>query len=212
MLFKDRQDAGNQLLKALEEFKNKKNTLVLALPRGGVVVAKEISKGLHLPLDIIVPRKIGAPFNPELAIGSLIGDTVLLNRSLISSLDISKEHLKKTIDKEKQEAHRREILYRMSREPLKVKGKEIILVDDGIATGYTMMAAIDYLKNEKAKSIVVAIPVAAPSALERISSEAQKVVCLFSTENFYAIGSFYQEFDQVKDEEVISILKEYPSQ
>jgi putative phosphoribosyl transferase len=213
MTFKDRRDAGAQLAKALEKYKNSKNVILLALPRGGVVVADEIAKNLNLPLDIIVPRKIGAPGNPEYAIGAICltsftskeGIEGVWNEEEIENVD--KEWLKKEIEKEKQEAQRRLKLYRGEKPPLNLKNKTVILVDDGIATGLTILATIKSVKKQKPKEIVVAVPVGAADSIETIKKEVDEVVCLNVPVFFSAVGSFYEEFGQVEDKEVIEIMK-----
>src|ERR1700722_14963355 len=161
MTFADRREAGKALAKALSKYRDAKETIVIALPRGGVVVGNEIALFLHLPLDIVVPRKIGAPFNLELAIGAITetGERVL-SEDLIKRLEVSPEYLEKTIEEEKAKAKWRLDHYRSGRAPRQLEGKRVILVDDGLATGATMRAAIKTVFAEKAKEIIVAVPVA----------------------------------------------------
>lgn len=207
MVFKDRVDAGKLLAQQLLEYKDKPEVIVLGLPRGGVVTAFEIAKILDVPLDIVVPRKIGAPLNPELAVAAIAEDgSIIINDQLMNNLGLQLDDLQDLITTEKQEAARRMKLYRIGRPPLELAGKTVILVDDGIATGATMRAAISSVRSRGAKSIVVAVPVAPPDAIEEIRSEVEDLVCLFMTENFLGIGDFYDEFSQTKDQEVIDLM------
>ncbi len=207
--FTDRQDAGRQLAQKLSSYKNKLNTVVIGLPRGGVVTAYEIAHALNLPLDIVVSRKIGAPFNPELAVGALTqeGD-VHLNRSLMRSLKIKKEDLKQIIEDEKKEAQRRLKKYRGDRKPLELTDKTVIVVDDGIATGATMKSTIASIRKQKPKEIVVAVPVLPSEVLASIAKDVDKVVSLCVADDFMAVGQYYESFPQTTDEEVITLLSE----
>jgi len=207
-MFKNRIDAGTQLTEKLSSYKNKSDVIVLGLPRGGVVVANQISKELNLPLDIIVTRKIGAPEFPELAIGAITQDgQPILDDKLISSMEVDQEYIDQAIEKEKREAKRRLNTYRGNRPPLNLKDKIAIIVDDGIATGATMKAAIKTAKEMGAKMVIVAIPVAPPEIINQIKREADLVVCLDEPTNFYAIGMFYKQFPQTEDNEVIKLMK-----
>ena len=207
-MFKNRRDAGQQLAKSLEKYKNAQNVILLALPRGGVVIADEIAKKLNLPLDIVVPRKIGAPGNPEYAIGAITetGEGIF-NEEEIRKID--KEWLKKEIEKEKQEAQRRLRVYRGDKPAVNLKDKIVILVDDGVATGLTLKAAIKSVRQKKPKKIVVAVPVGASDSIEEIKKEVDEVVCLYTPLFFGAVGQFYEEFGQTEDEEVIEIMKRH---
>lgn len=211
MLFKDRQDAGCRLAEALKAYQGKDDTIVIALPRGGVVLGYEVAHALSLPLDIICPRKIGAPFNSEFAVGAITetGEGIF-SEDLIRQFEISKSYLQAEIEKEKREAESRLKRYRKGRSPRNLKDKRVILVDDGLATGSTMQAAIKSVRAEGAKEIVVAIPVAPKDTLERIKPLVDKVVCLTIPPMFYAVGQFYERFDQTTDEEVISLLERMP--
>jgi len=206
MLFKDRNDAGRQLGVALYKFKEAPKTLVIGLPRGGVVVAYEVAKALHLPLDVIVPRKIGAPDNPELAIGAIAGDTVQLDQALIAHLQVSPSFIEEEIVAERKEAERRLALFRKGKPSQDFTGFTILLVDDGIATGSTMRASIAYLKKMKAKHIVVAVPVGPPDTLAELKETVDEVICPYTPSSFYAVGQFYQNFPQTQDSEVIQLL------
>ncbi len=213
MLFKDRRDAGRKLVARLQEYKGEKDVVVIGLPRGGVITASEVAKELGVPLDIVVPRKIGAPGHEEFAIGALCeeGDAIL-DQNMIDYLDISERYVNAKIAEEKKEAQRRLKLYRGDREPLDLKEKAVIMVDDGIATGHTMRAAIASTKRKGAKKVIVAVPVTAKDSLYTISEEADKIIYLDAPMFFDAIGRFYQVFDQTEDEEVIEIMKNQCSQ
>lgn len=208
MIFHDRSDAGKSLAIALKEFNHAPNTTVIALPRGGVVVGFEIASKLNLPLDIVCPRKIGAPFNPELAIGAITetGDAIF-SEKLIQEFEIPQEYLQLAIKHERQVAKERLDKYRKGMEKRHLKGSRVILVDDGLATGATMMAAIKTLKAEQIDELIVAIPVGSLDALAKVNMEANRVICLITPEFFYAVGQFYENFDQTSDEEVIDLLK-----
>jgi putative phosphoribosyl transferase len=206
--FTDRIDAGKRLASALNDFSGK-NGIVLAIPRGGVVVAFEIAKALNLPLDIIIPRKIGAPENPELAIGAVAEDgTAILDNQLIKYLAVSKEYIVLETNRQKHEIGRRLKLYRQDASYLNLKNRDVIVIDDGIATGSTMKAALASVRNRGASSVTVAVPVGPPSTIEELNEFADRVVCLYKPEYFQAIGEFYTDFSQTPDEEVIRLLKE----
>ncbi|HEX7483222.1 MAG TPA: phosphoribosyltransferase [Candidatus Bathyarchaeia archaeon] len=206
--FVDRVDAGKRLASALKNFSGKKG-IVLAIPRGGVVVGYMIAKTLNLQLDIIIPRKIGAPDNPELAIGAVAEDgTAILDQNLIRYLGVSREYVLEETERQKQEIKRRLKLYRQDASYADIKGLDVIVVDDGIATGSTMKAALASVKNRGASSITVAVPVGPPSTIEELEKMSDRVVCLFTPEFFQAIGEFYKDFSQTSDEEVIGLLQE----
>jgi len=181
----------------------------LALPRGGVVTAFEIAKELNLPLDLVVPRKIGAPDNEEYAIGAITetGEGIF-NQEAIDTLGVPQEYLDKKVADEKEEAQRRLKTYRQDRPILNLKNKTVIIVDDGIATGLTMRAAIKSVKEKKAKEIIVAVPVSAQDSLKTINKEVDKTICLDAPLFFGAVGAFYEDFGQTTDEEVIDLMKE----
>jgi putative phosphoribosyl transferase len=207
MRFRDRVDGGRQLAQKLMQYKKHPHAIVLGLPRGGVVTAYEVANQLDLPLDIIVTRKIGAPFNPELAIGALTQDgTAVWNEKLLKSLHLKPADLTQTIEQEKKEAQRRLSKYRGARKPLQLKDKIAILVDDGIATGATMRAAIASARALGAVKVIVAIPVAPIEKLESFEKEADEFVCLSLPKIFLGVSAFYDEFGQTVDEEVIDLL------
>ncbi|HLN89634.1 MAG TPA: phosphoribosyltransferase [Candidatus Binatia bacterium] len=206
--FNDRIDAGKRLAAALKDFSGKKG-IVLAIPRGGVVIGHEIANALILPLDVIIPRKIGAPGNPELAIGAVAEDgTAILDEGLINYLGVSREYIKEEIERQKKEIQRRLRLYRQDTTYPNLKELDVIVVDDGIATGSTMKAALASVKNRSAASVTVAVPVGPPSTIQELEQMADRVVCLYTPEYFQAIGEFYRDFNQTTDEEVIMFLRE----
>jgi len=205
--FKSREDAAKKLARELLKYWDK-NPVVLAIPRGGVVIGYEVAKILNAPLDLIIPRKIGAPNDPELAIGAVTEDgTTILNQQLVGELGISEEYIESEKKKQIQEIRRRINVYRGDAAALNLEGKIIILVDDGIATGSTMKAAIHSIRKKKPSSIVAAAPVGPPDTVEELKKEVDELICLIVYEPFFAIGQFYDDFDQVTDEEVIMLLK-----
>ncbi|HYB93249.1 MAG TPA: phosphoribosyltransferase [archaeon] len=206
-MFEDRVEAGRKLAKELLKYRGQK-IVVLAIPRGGVVVGYEVAKELNAPLDIIVPRKIGAPDNPELAIGAVTQDgTVILNPQLMQYLGVSEIYVQEEVRNQVNEIERRIKKYRGEKAYPSLKDKIVILVDDGIATGYTMRAAIASIKKQKPSILIVAVPVGPPDTIQTLKSEADKVVCLSTPEMFQAIGQFYRNFSQTSDEEVIHLLQ-----
>lgn len=208
MLFEDRHEAGRQLARQLGSYRGK-NAIVLALPRGGVVVGYEVAKALDLPLDVIITRKIGAPGNPEYAIGAVAetGD-VQLNQEEIRLYGISSQYVNTEIKRQRQEIERRVQLYRGGRRLPNVRDKIVIIVDDGIATGFTMRASIRAIKAEQPEKIVLAVPVAPPDVLDEMRREVDEVVCLATPEPFFAVGAWYRHFEQTTDEEVRDYLAE----
>ena len=206
--FSDRVDAGKRLASALKDFASK-NGIVLAIPRGGVVVGYEIARVLNLPLDVIIPRKLGAPDNPELAIGAVAEDgTTILDDNLVSYLGVSREYIREESERQKQEIQRRLRIYRQEMPGPNLRGLDVIIVDDGIATGSTMKAALASVKNRGAASVTVAVPVGPPSTIRELKKQADHVVFLYTPEYFQAIGQFYDDFSQTTDEEVIQLLKD----
>jgi len=207
MIFKDRKEAGVLLAEKLLKYKNMPNTLVIGLPRGGVVTAYEVSKALNLPLDIICARKVGAPQNPELAIGAVTetGEGYF-NEDLILRLRVSQDYLQKTVERESQEALRRVKAYRGNLATLDLEDKTVILVDDGMATGATMKAAVKSVKTLGAAKTVAALPVTAQDSLEEIREEVYEAIALQSPTFFMAVGEFYEDFSQTSDQQVIELL------
>ncbi|OHE54935.1 MAG: phosphoribosyltransferase [Thaumarchaeota archaeon RBG_16_49_8] len=207
MVFHDRVDAGKKLADKLSQYRSK-DVVVLAIPRGGVVVGFEVAGDLGAPLSVIIPRKIGAPGNPELAIGAVTeeGDTYI-DPNIVKSLGVTQSYIDEVKQQEVEEIKRRMKTYLGDRQRPELKGKTVILVDDGIATGATMKAAIRTLRRHGPAEVIVAVPVAPPETVERLKELADSVVCLETPSFFYAIGQFYREFDQVGDAEVIRLLR-----
>lgn len=207
-MFKNREEAGRLLSEKLKPIvKDKENTVLLAIPRGGVIVAKEVAVALGVALDVITPRKIGAPFNPELALGAVSPDgQVYVNDEIVDLVGASKNYVDEEIKRQLSEAKRRMSLYR-GEKPFSVANKEVIIVDDGVATGATMLAAVKSVRASGAKKVVVATPVISPEAYELLKKESDEVISLLMPSTFYAVGEFYEDFCQVSDEEVLEILK-----
>ncbi|MCG0277056.1 MAG: phosphoribosyltransferase [Thermanaeromonas sp.] len=206
MLFKDRKEAGEKLARALRSFSGR-NALLLAIPRGGVVVGQPVAEALEAELDVIIPRKVGAPGNRELAVAAVAPDgTVLYNEKALNLLGLRKEDLLPEIDREIREIRRRLEVYRRGREEPTIKGRVVIVIDDGLATGFTMEAALTSLRKKEPRELVLAVPVAPPETLERLRPLVEEAVCLATPEPFYAVGQFYLSFPQVEDEEVLAIL------
>ena len=205
--FSNRIEAGRRLAESLEEFAGD-GGVVLAIPRGGVVLGYEIAQKLHMELDVIVPRKLGAPDNPELAIGAIAEDgTAILDDKLVAYLGVNEDYILRESERQKLEIKRRLKLYRQGAPPHSIKGRTVLVVDDGIATGSTMKAALASLRKQGARNIVVAVPVGPPSTISELHKLADKVVCLYMPEYFQAIGQFYEDFSQTSDEEVIDLLR-----
>jgi putative phosphoribosyl transferase len=188
-------------------YANRDDVVVLALPRGGVPVAYEIAKALNAPLDVFVVRKIGLPWHEELAIGALAsGGVRLLNEELIDAYHIDRRDVDRIVRREEAELERREQLYRNGRPFPDLRGKTVILVDDGLATGSTMRVAVEALRKEEPKRIVVAVPVAAPETCDEFRDIADEIVCAATPEPFHAVGLWYDDFSQTTDEEVHDLL------
>ncbi len=206
--FRDRHDAGRRLAQRLNPYKEAKDALVLALPRGGVVVGYEISLALRLPLDVLVVRKLGAPWNPELAMGALAETGYRhLNRDVIQSYNVSREELEAEMQHQQQEIDRRIDKYRQGRPLPPLNGRTVILVDDGIATGATFYAALAALLPMEPARRVAAVPVAPSRALGDLKQMVDEVLILQTPEWFLGISQFYEAFPQVEDEEVIACLE-----
>ncbi|HEU4427442.1 MAG TPA: phosphoribosyltransferase [Myxococcota bacterium] len=208
-MFEDRSDAGKRLARRLERLRSE-NVVVLALPRGGVPVAFEVATALRAPLDLLLVRKIGAPQNPELAIGAIVdGDEpqIVCNEDILSAVGASEAQVQLQAKRELAEIERRRALYLRGRAPVAVSGKTAIVVDDGIATGATMRAALQGLRLRAPARVVLAVPVASPEALALVQREADEVVCLWSPPHLGAVGAAYRSFRQVGDDEVIALLE-----
>ncbi len=209
-MFENRKHAGELLgVKLKLDLKKEQADLVLGITRGGVVVAAEVAKALNLPLDAIVIKKLGSPHNPELAIGAIGPDnSTYLDKSLISVLNLSKDDLWPIIVEKEDERFNQELLFRGKREPSIVKGKKVILVDDGVATGATAFCAGKYLRQQKAKAVILAIPVVAEGMLDELNEYFNTVIALRVEREFHAVGEFYKEFPQVTDDEVVKVLRD----
>ena len=208
MIYEDRRDAGQRLARELAHYK-KDDPVVLALPRGGVVVAAEIADALHAPLDLVLVRKIGVPFQPELAMGAVVDGRhphIIRNEDIIVATGISEDAFDRVCEVELSEIERRRKLYLAGRRRADVRDRVVIVVDDGIATGATTRAALEAIRERKPRKLVLAVPVAPTSTLEELSGLVDEIVCLQSHEPFYAIGAYYEDFRQVSDGEVIDIL------
>jgi putative phosphoribosyl transferase len=208
-IFANRRDAGRTLASALQQYCQQPDVLVLALPRGGVPVAYEVAKALGAELDVLVVRKLGLPFQPEVAMGAIAsGGARVLNERLIARAGVSRQDVDSVLQREQMELQRREQVYRSGRPPLVVCGRTVILVDDGLATGATMEAAIKALRALEPARIVVAVPVAAQDTAQRIRSMADELICLLLPERFMAVGQWYRDFGQTSDDEVLALLAE----
>jgi predicted phosphoribosyltransferase len=206
-LFRDRADAGRRLGAGLKQYAGKPDLLVLALPRGGVPVAYEVAKALQARMDVFIVRKLGVPGQEELAMGAVAtGGVRVLNHQVVNALGIPDYIIDAVVKEETDELKRREQLYRGDRPPPSVRGKTVILVDDGLATGSTMLAAVRALREQSPARIVVAVPVASPDTCELLKACVDEVVCAATPEPFYAVGFWYQDFEQTTDDEVRELL------
>lgn len=211
--FADRIEAGRLLAAELAGRKLGANVIVLALPRGGVPVGFEVAKALHAPLDVVVVRKIGVPWQPELAMGAIAGNSVqVLSQDMIRSLRIPQREIDAAVAKERLEVERREKLYRSGRAALKLHGQTVLLVDDGLATGSTMLVAARYVRALKPARTIIAVPVGAFEACELLKKEADELVCLATPRYFMAVGEWFEDFRQVNDAEVQRLLEESRSE
>lgn len=205
--FKDRHAAGRVLAQALQAYMGRKDVLIFALPRGGVPVGYEVAKALGAELDVLIVRKLGVPNQPELAMGAISsGDALFLNEQIIKLAGISPDEIEDVLKQERHELARRESLYRGSRPIARVEGRTIIVVDDGIATGASMGAAIFPLRGKKPERIVIAVPVAPADVRERFRDVTDEFVSLLSPRDFQAVGQFYEDFSATEDEEVHALL------
>jgi putative phosphoribosyl transferase len=205
VIFADRVEAGERLGEALRPLAGS-NAVVLAIPRGGVIVGEAAARALGAPLDVVVPRKIGAPGNPELAIGAVAPGIRVLDRRMVGGLGVSDAYLDREIAAQEAEIERRQHAYRQGRPPQPVQGRVAILVDDGVATGSTAVAALRWARDQEAARVVLAVPVAPPQSLERLRAEADDVVVLETPSPFFAVGEWYRDFDQTSDRQVVDAL------
>lgn len=206
-LYKNRSAAGKQLADALAEYAGQDNVIILALPRGGVPVAYEVAGTLNVPLDVLLVRKLGVPGHEEFAMGAIAqGNIQVIDQGIVQQLSISEKAIQQVIDKETRELHRRNQLYRNDQPLPQIEGNSVIVVDDGLATGATMKAAIAALVQTRASEIIVAVPVASPATCRELKKIADKVICLHTPEPFYSVGQWYQDFSQTTDQEVENLL------
>ena len=207
--FKDRRDAGRKLAQKLTAYAGQLDLLTLALPRGGVPVAYEVARALYAPLNVFLVRKLGLPGQEELAIGAIAtGGVRVLNRDIIRTLSIPDEVINFVARRELQELQRRERLYRGDRSPPEVRDRTIILIDDGLATGASMRAAVVSLRAQHPARIVVAVPIAAENVCEAFRTEVDEIICAVTPEPFYGVGRWYEDFSQITDQEVRILLEE----
>jgi predicted phosphoribosyltransferase len=208
MLFQDRFQAGRLLASKLSYLANRPDVVVLALPRGGVPVGYEVAKALNAPLDVFVVRKLGVPGHKELAMGAIASGSVrVLNENVIRRLGIPNEVVETVAEEEERELERREREYRDGRPPIEIRGRTVILVDDGLATGSSMRVAVLALRKKNPAQIIVAVPVAAPATCAEFESEVDQVICAVTPEPFWAVGQWYTDFSQTSDEEVRDLLR-----
>lgn len=209
-MFADRADAGRRLgVAAREAFADAAGggVVVLGIPRGGVVVAAEVAREVGATLDVVIPRKLGAPGNPELGLGAVAGDVVVVDAALIDALGVSAAYLHEEIERQRAEIERRAARYRAGRPPVALAGARAIVVDDGVATGGTAAAALRSARASGAARVVLAVPVAPAAALRRLADECDDVVVLSSPPRFHAVGQWYADFEQVDDERVEELLR-----
>jgi predicted phosphoribosyltransferase len=207
MLFADRRDAGRQLAGALQHLATAPRLTVLGIPRGGVIVAAEVARALHAPLDVYTVRKLGAPEQPELAFGAVATDgTLFLNEFIVRELGLKPGFIARERDAQVREIRRREALYRQGRAPLPLEGNTVIVVDDGIATGATTVATLRAVRKANPRWLVLAVPVGPEETARNLVAECDEALFLYMPELFLAVGHFYERFDQVTDEQVVMAL------
>ncbi len=209
-MYKDRKDAGTQLAERLKEYIGQENVLVIALPRGGVVTGAEIADRLKTPVDVLIVRKIGHPWQPELAVGA-ISETgsIVYNEDVVASTGVTKDYLRGEAARQREEIARRQQLYRGGQKLMDLRGKIVILVDDGVATGATMKAAVKTLKRQVVGKLIAAVPVAPSSTAAELQRMVDVFVCLDIPQDFVSVGSYYEDFRQVTDADVTQLLREF---
>jgi putative phosphoribosyl transferase len=206
VIFTDRREAGERLAEALSSLAGS-DAVVLAIPRGGVVVGRVVAERLGVPLDVVIPRKIGAPGNPELGLGAVAPGVRVLDDRLVAELRVTPEYLEREIESQEREIARRETAYREGRPAVDVEGKVAIVVDDGVATGGTAVAACRWARQAGAARVILAVPVAPRQARAMLEREADQLIVLATPDPFFAVGQWYRDFDQVSDQEVVSLLQ-----
>jgi putative phosphoribosyl transferase len=209
-MFTDREDAGRQLAATLADLAGR-DVVVLGIPRGGVEVAAVVAQALGAPVDVVIPRKVGAPGNPELGIGAVAEDVEVLDERLIRLLGVGQDYLQQEIQAQQEEIRRRSAAYRGNRPPVSLQGRVAVVIDDGVATGGTAVAAVRWARTRGASSVILAVPVAPADAVVRLRREADEVRVLDTPEPFYAVGQWYEEFPQVSDQRVVELLRTHPS-
>lgn len=208
MLFKNRSSAGQRLAEELSKYANRPDVIVLALPRGGVPVAFEVATALNAPLDVFLVRKLGVPGQEELAMGAIAaGGVRVLNEDVVRSLNLTDTTIDQVAAKEQQELERRERLYRDDRPATNLREHTVILVDDGLATGATMRAAVMALRQQQPTQIIIAVPVSSPEICQKFEDEVDEIICAMTPRPFYSVGVWYDNFSQTTDEEVRDLLK-----
>lgn len=205
--FQNRKEGGRRLSEKLRRYASDPTAIILGLPRGGVVTASEVAAALDLPLDVVVVRKLGTPGQKELAMGAIARGIRVLNEDVIQALHIEKAQIDAVAKGEEEELLRREKLFRGDRPPLTLTGRTAIIVDDGLATGSTMLAAVQCIRAQKPKRIVIAVPVAPAATVERFRKEVDELICLSVPEFFSAVGEWYDDFAQVEDAEVVALME-----
>lgn len=207
-MFEDRSDAGRRLAEVLDE-QSVRADVVLAIPRGGLPVGRAVADALGVPLDVVVARKVGAPGNPELAVAAVSGDgSVWRNDPLIARLGVEEGYVQEAIDRERVAAVEKAAAYRRGRDPLSLRGKRVLLVDDGVATGATTAACLEQVRSAGAAHVTLAVPVAPPDAVDRLREAADEVIAVSVPAEFGAVGAFYRSFEQVADAEARSYLSD----
>lgn len=204
-MFVNRVEAGKRLAEALDHLAGE-DVVVLGVPRGGVEVAAEVAVQHGWPLDVVIPKKVGAPFNPELGLGAIAPGVRVLDQRMLETLGVSEEYLEEEVRAQEDEIRRRTETYRRGRQSLQLAGKTAVVVDDGIATGGTAIAAVRWAKVQGARRVILAVPVAPREAAVKLAKEADEVVCLATPEPFFAVGQWYGDFPQINDGQVIELL------
>ncbi|MBY0501677.1 MAG: phosphoribosyltransferase [Alphaproteobacteria bacterium] len=206
-IFQNRADAGRRLAEKLKSYQ-KENPFILALPRGGVPIGYEVAQALHAPLDVFVVRKVGSPWNPEYGIGAVAPGVLVLDKASLQELGITPPEIQGVIEREQEEVNRRQRLYRGNEDHPTLADKTVILIDDGIATGVTTHVAIQAIKQHKPKKLILAVPVGPKETIAILEKQVDDLICLEMPSHFFAVGSYYVNFPQVSDEEVITLLKQ----